>query len=246
MSIAADTPEDAGQVNAAFSHAPYAGVTAQQAGYVACDVCGRAAKVADLKPRRVRCSRCGANLSTSGRRSLEAVWAWLLVGVIFYIPANLYPMLMTQQFGKTSGSTIVGGVFELIDHHSYAVALIVFVASVVIPVAKFAIIARLALAATGHWPMPAHRALHVYEAVEFVGRWSMIDVFVVAILAALVQMGFLASLTPGPAAAFFALSVAATMLSARAFDPRLIWDKIGTSADRQPGAHNKTGHKADR
>lgn len=225
--------------------APYVGITAQAAGYIACDVCGRAAKVAENEAKRVHCQRCGASLPQTGRRSLEAVWAWLIVGVIFYLPANLYPMLMTQQFGRKSGSTIVGGAFELMEHHAYGVAIIVLLASVAIPIAKFLIIARLSLAASGHWRMSPHRALHLYEAVEFVGRWSMIDVFVVAILAALVQMGFLASLTPGPAAAFFALSVAATMLSARAFDPRLIWDKIGISTETQPQTPNKMGPKVN-
>ncbi|MGB0409987.1 MAG: paraquat-inducible protein A [Pikeienuella sp.] len=206
--------------------APYVGATALCVGYLSCTVCGRAAKIADAQAPHAKCSRCGAGLPKTGRRSLEAVWAWLLAGVIFYVPANAYPMLITAQFGRRSESTIVGGAFELIDHHAYFIALIVLFASVVIPIAKFVVIARLALAASGHKVMPPHRALHLYEAVEFIGRWSMIDVFVVAILAALVQMGFLGSLAPGSAAAFFALSVGATMLSARAFDPRLIWDRI--------------------
>lgn len=226
----ADGPKDA--------PAPYVGVTALSAGYISCDVCGRAAKLSDASARRTACSRCGASLPTSGRRGLDAVWAWLMVGVIFYIPANAYPMLVTEQFGKRSESTIVGGAVELVNHHAYFIALIVLVASVVIPIAKFFVIARLAMAGSGHWPMPPHRALHLYEGVEFIGRWSMIDVFVVAILAALVQMGFLGSLTPGPAAAFFALSVGATMLSARAFDPRKIWDRIEITpelrSDRTP------------
>lgn len=251
MSLAADTPltgphgQGEAQEATQTPHAPYTGITALKAGFVSCDVCGRAAKADEAATGRVHCSRCGALVPTTGRRSLQAVWAWLIVGIIFYIPANLYPMLMTQQFGRTSGSTIVGGAFELIAHHSYGVAIIVLVASVAIPIAKFVIIARLALAATGQKQMSPHRALHLYEVVEFVGRWSMIDVFVVAILAALVQMGFLASLTPGPAAAFFALSVAATMLSARAFDPRLIWDKIGTSVAEQSTTHQKTGHRTE-
>lgn len=214
----ADGPKDA--------PAPSVGVSALSAGYIACDVCGRAAKLSHGAAKRAYCTRCGASLPTSGRRSLEAVWAWLVVGIIFYIPANAYPMLITSQFGKRNESTIIGGAIELLNHHAYFIALIVLFASVVIPIAKFLVIARLALAGTGYWPMPPHRALHVYEAVEFIGRWSMIDVFVVAILAALVQMGFLGSLAPGPAAAFFALSVGATMLSARAFDPRMIWDRI--------------------
>ena len=132
-------------------------------------------------------------------------------------------MLVTGQFGRSSESTIIGGALDLISLGSYAIAAIIIFASVVIPLAKFWAIARLAMLTVRPKGDP-HQALRLYEVVEFIGRWSMIDVFVVAILAALVQMGFLASLSPGPAAAFFAISVAATMLSARAFDPRLIWD----------------------
>ena len=134
-------------------------------------------------------------------------------------------MLISTQIGRRSESTIIGGALELIEQGSVAVAVIVLFASVVIPIGKFWIIAWLALM-TRRPAKDPHRALSYYEIVEFIGRWSMIDVFVVAILAALVQIGFVASLAPGPAAAFFATSVAATMLSARAFDPRLIWDGV--------------------
>ena len=100
----------------------------------------------------------------------------------------------------------------------------VFIASIVVPISKFIIITWLALVAGRPATVKdAHRRLVVYEIVEFIGRWSMIDVFVVAILSALVQLGFVASIHPGPAAVSFALSVAFTMLSAQSFDPRLIW-----------------------
>ncbi|MEL6793199.1 MAG: paraquat-inducible protein A [Pseudomonadota bacterium] len=194
--------------------------SARAVGYVGCDACGRAVPMP-----RAQCPRCGARLSPTGRRALDAVWAWLVVGIVFYVPANLYPMLYSTQLGRRSDSTIIGGAFELFELGSYGVAIIVLFASVAIPLAKFAAIIWLALL-TRRAVKDRHRALRLYEVVEFIGRWSMIDVFVVAILAALVQIGFLASLAPGPAAAFFAISVAATMLSARAFDPRLIWDGV--------------------
>lgn len=155
--------------------------------------------------------------------SLQKVWAWLFAGMVVYIPANVYPMLRTTTFGRTQESTIVGGVFDLIDHGSIGVALIVFVASVVIPVSKFIAIAYLALRVQRGQPGTASH-FHLYEFVEFIGRWSMIDVFVVAILSALVQLNFVATIHPGIAAVSFALSVAFTMISANSFDPRLIWD----------------------
>lgn len=203
--------------------APSSTRTALASGYVGCAICGHAAKLGDGGP----CRRCGAAMPTAGRRSLSAVWAWLAAGIILYIPANLYPMLISTRFGFDSPSTIVGGVIELAEYGSYFVAGVVFFASVVIPMAKFIAIGRLAYAVSAGRIDDPHRALKLYDVVEFIGRWSMIDVFVVAILSALVQIGFLAKLSPGPAVAYFALSVAFTMLSARAFDPRLIWDRIG-------------------
>lgn len=196
-------------------------LTAREAGLIACTDCGSV-----WQSGFERCPRCEARLSSRAPRGLETVWAWWVAGVLFYIPANVYPMLITRTLGRAEESTIIGGVFELVRHGSWGVAGIVFLASVVIPVAKFAAIATLALGVRGRSPISGPAMSHVYEVVEFIGRWSMIDIFVVAILSALVQLGFLASLNPGPAAASFALSVAFTMLSARAFDSRLYWDNL--------------------
>lgn len=197
-------------------------MTAHRAGLVGCRSCGR------VWPQdQTRCQRCAAPLVPPDRRRLQAVWAWLFAGLIMYVPANLFPMMRTQTFAGLSGNseaTIIEGVIELIGHGSYDIAAIVFVASVIVPVGKFISIAWLAIVAGRPASLEqAHLRLKVYEVVEFIGRWSMIDVFVVAILSALVQLGFVASIHPGPAAVCFALSVAFTMLSAQSFDPRLIW-----------------------
>lgn len=133
-------------------------------------------------------------------------------------------MLATSTLGRRTENTIVGGVIELFDHGSWGVALIVFLASVVIPIGKFIAIAYLALSVRSAVPIRGHGRQRLYEVVEFIGRWSMIDVFVVAILAALVQLQFVATINPGIAAVSFALSVAFTMLSAQSFDPKSIWD----------------------
>lgn len=201
-------------------HAPV--LTAHRAGLVGCRGCGR------VWPEHAEvCGRCGARLAPPDRRSLQAVWAWWLAGLIFYIPANLWPMLRTQSFLGLAGNTeatILGGVVDLMHYGNYGIAAIVFVASIVVPIGKFVVIAWLARVAGKPASVEAaHTRLRALEAVEFIGRWSMIDVFVVAILSALVQLGFVASIHPGPAAVSFALSVAFTMLSALSFDPRLIW-----------------------
>lgn len=148
----------------------------------------------------------------------------MVAGLIAYVPANLYPMLITRNFGTEYENTIVGGVIELFNHGSYGVALIVFFASIVIPIGKFIAISYLALSVQSAVVIRGHGRQQLYEVVEFIGRWSMIDVFVVAILAALVQFDFAATINPGIAAICFALSVAFTMLSAQSFDPKMIWD----------------------
>ena len=147
-----------------------------------------------------------------------------MAGMIAYIPANVYPMLLTSTLVERSESTIIGGVIELIEHGSIGIAIIVFVASVMIPVGKFIAIMYLAITVQRHSTGNQHERHKAYEVVEFIGRWSMIDVFVVAILSALVQLDTIATINPGIAAVSFALSVIFTMLSAQAFDSRLIWD----------------------
>ncbi|MDS9466897.1 paraquat-inducible protein A [Paracoccus sp. MBLB3053] len=197
-------------------------MTAHRARLVGCRSCGRVWPEVETV-----CARCGADLVPPDRRSLNAVWAWLAAGLIFYIPANLFPMLKTTTFGGLAGndeSTIFGGVLELIHYGSWFVAGVIFIASIMVPIGKFVAIGWLAVVAGRPATVEAaHSRLRLYEVVEFIGRWSMIDVFVVAILSALVQLGFVASIHPGPAAVCFALSVAFTMLSAQSFDPRLIW-----------------------
>jgi len=196
-------------------------LTARAAGLIGCRTCGLASPAGTPA-----CPRCGTALHSREPASLQRVWAWLAVGLICYIPANLQPMMITTFLGKASASTILGGVVELVHHGAYGIAFVVFFASVLIPVSKFLTIAFLALSIQLRLPVPVHTRIHLFEAVEFIGRWSMVDVFVVAILTALIQMGFFAAIEPGPAAVFFALSVAFTMISAQAMDPRLIWDSI--------------------
>ncbi|WP_094022644.1 paraquat-inducible protein A [Maliponia aquimaris] len=199
-------------------------ISAREAGLLACGRCGRAHEMGTRT-----CTRCGARLDPDGRGSLQAVWAWLAAGIVVYIPANLYPMLRTATLLEQSESTIVGGAIDLFHHGAYGVAIIVFVASILIPVGKFIAIAYLALSLQRPSRISLHQRHLLYEVVEFIGRWSMIDVFVVAILSALVQLGSVAIIHPGIAAVSFALSVAFTMLSAQSFDAKLIWD-----ADKDP------------
>ncbi|MEL6959922.1 MAG: paraquat-inducible protein A [Pseudomonadota bacterium] len=201
--------------------------TAREAGFVTCRICSRVWDSAETE-----CGRCGAALQSRDTRSLDRVWAWWCAGLICYIPANLYPMLVTETLTSRTSDTIVAGAIEIAKYGDLGIALIVLTASVVIPVAKFIAIAYLALSVGRGSVKTVTGRMRLYEVIEFIGRWSMIDVFVVAILSALVQLSVVASIEPGPAVLTFALSVIFTMLSAKSFDTRLIWD---TPKIRQAG-----------
>lgn len=197
-------------------------LTARDAGLVACTGCTRVWPMGTPT-----CARCGARLVSRDPRSLSRVWAWWLAGIMAYIPANIWPMLQTRTLAYNQSDTILGGAMELVRHGAWGVGIIIIVASVLIPIGKFIAIAALARAVRRGARTSAETRQRIYEIVEYIGRWSMIDVFVVAILTALVQLSVVASIQPGPAALAFALSVIFTMFSAQAFDPRLIWDDPG-------------------
>lgn len=194
-------------------------VSARSIGVVACRRCTKAQPIGTE-----RCPRCGHKLQSRDPLSLQRVWAFWIVGFLCYIPANTYPMLRTQTLFKVEESTIIGGAVDLAHYGSYGIAAIILFASVVIPLAKFWAVAFLAISVKQARSLSNHKRQLLYEIVEYIGRWSMIDIFVVAILSALVQLKTLASINPGPASIFFALSVIFTMLSAQSFDSRMIWD----------------------
>ena len=194
-------------------------LSARQRGIVACTRCTKAWPLG-----RATCGRCGHPLVSRDRLSLQRVWAFWLMGFICYIPANIFPMLKTRTLFQVDESTIIGGAVELANHGNLGIAMIILAASVVIPLGKFWAIAYLAISVQQKSRLSPRKRLLMYEIVEYIGRWSMIDIFVVAILSSLVQLKTLASINPGAAAMFFALSVIFTMLSAQAFDSRMIWD----------------------
>lgn len=194
-------------------------LSAREMGIVACRRCTKA----QLMGTDV-CPRCGHPLKSRDPLSLQRVWALWVMGLLCYIPANVFPMLRTKTLFLIDESTIIGGAVELAHHGNLGIAAIILFASVVIPLGKFWAIAFLAVSVKKRYKVTNHRRQLLYELVEYIGRWSMIDIFVVAILSALVQLKTLASINPGIASIFFALSVIFTMLSAQAFDSRMIWD----------------------
>lgn len=186
-------------------------------GLKACHVCGQ------LCNTEV-CSRCETKTFSRNPNSIQKATAWLITSVACYIPANVYPIMYTTSLGDETPSTLIGGVMILWASGSYPIAMIIFLASVVVPLAKALVLSFLCFMVT----RPANRQTksytRVYQLTEFIGKWSMIDVFVVAILVALVQLGNLMSVTPGIGTVFFTTMVICQMLAAHAFDPRLLWD----------------------
>jgi paraquat-inducible protein A len=156
--------------------------------------------------------------------SLERTWALLIAAAICYLPANLLPIMTVISFGEGEADTIVSGLKALIEVEMYPIALLVFFASICVPVLKIAVLGFLLVSVQIRSGWRTRERAVLYRVIELIGRWSMIDIFMISILAALVKLEALATIEPGPAAVFFAAVVILTMFAAMTFDPRLIWD----------------------
>ena len=171
------------------------------------------------------CTRCGASLHKRKQHSIAYTWALLIASAFMLLPANMLPIMTLTSLGQGGPSTILGGVLQLMDHGMMGIALVVLTASIIIPVMKIIGLIILLLAVQLGWTTNMRQKMWMYRFVEWIGRWSMLDIFVVAILAAIVQLGSLASVTGNSGATAFGVSVIFTMLAAHSFDTRLIWDK---------------------
>ena len=199
--------------------------TAAAAGLASCHTCYKLAPASEHK-----CPRCGSGLHLRIEGSLQRTLALVATAVILYIPANVLPIMTTTQLGTADPSTILGGVVFLLHHGSYSIAAVIFIASVMVPTGKlFAIVWLCWSVSRGQHASYQQRA-RLYRVTEFVGKWSMTDVFVVAILVALIQLGGLLNIHAGAAAIAFGGVVIVTILAAESFDPRLIWDHMEDGA----------------
>jgi paraquat-inducible protein A len=193
---------------------------------IGCDTCGLVSRSGP----GMRCSRCGFRLHDRKPYSIARTWAFSAAAVVLYIPANVYPVLTVVQLGAGQPSTILGGARELLDLGMWPLAALVFFASVAVPVLKLIGLGVLLISTHLGSGQLLHDRTVLYRIVDAIGRWSMIDIFMESILVALVQFGQIASVYPGPGAIAFAAVVILTMLSARSFDPRLMWDRALTRA----------------
>lgn len=203
-------------------------LTAKEADLVACPTCGR------LSPLdAVACDRCATTLHSRKWESRERTWALLLTAILLYLPANLLPVMKVVSLGRTQADTILGGILYFVRSGSWVLALIIFIASVLVPILKISVLTYLLISehrGSAWWPR--HRA-RLYRMSELVGRWSMVDIFVITLMVSMVELGNVATITPGPGSVAFALMVIATMLAVRCFDPRLVWDALSAGPRRQ-------------
>ena len=179
------------------------------------------------------CTRCGALIHARRPNSLTRTWALLITAAILYIPANLLPIMTINSLGQGDPSTIMAGVIQLVQHGMFPIAAVVFIASILVPTFKLVGIGLLLFSVQRHQPLSAQQRIVMYRFIEFIGRWSMLDIFVIAILVALVNFGRLASIEANLGAAAFASVVILTMLAAVTFDPRLIWDNTESDDDHE-------------
>ncbi|NQY33156.1 MAG: paraquat-inducible protein A [Coraliomargarita sp.] len=177
------------------------------------------------------CPRCGSPIHVRKKNSMNRTLALLCTAYICYIPANVFPIMFTDQFGNTIESTIIGGVLLLIQMHSYPIAAIIFIASVMVPLGKIFMMFYLCWVAHRGCDASARQLTRAYGITELIGKWSMIDVFVVFILVALVNLGQILAIRPGIASLAFAGLVVVTMIAAESFDPRIFWDQQEESND---------------
>ena len=204
-------------------------LSAAEAGLISCKTCHLLSRPAD-RANPGYCPRCGAALAWRRHNSIQYTWALVIAAAICYIPANALPVLTTTALGSTESDTIIGGVIYLYASGSWPLALIVLIASVMIPLGKLVALAYLLIQVQRGAVSNRRDSTRMYRMIEFIGRWSMLDVFVDAFVVALVQLQPLMSVEPGAGVVFFMAVVVITMLAAQTFDPRLLWD---TPSERQ-------------
>lgn len=190
-----------------------------------CNTCHKLQALPEIgSNREAHCARCGDPLHFRKPNSITNAWALLFTGVACLIPAQIWPIMKIGVLGNTSSDSIMSGVITLMQLGSYLVAAVVFIASIFVPVTKVLALTIILLSVQFRWNINSRQRVIMYRLLEWIGRWSMLDIFVVAIMAALVKITGLAEISAGAGATAFALAVVFTMFAAMSFDTRLIWD----------------------
>ena len=200
-------------------------VTGKSRGFMTCHACGLMSRAAPHS-HDLACTRCGSRLHFRKPNSIARSWALLLTAMICYIPANLLPMMNTSSLFGSECDTIMSGGVYFVPAGEWYLGLIIFIASIMVPMLKMIALMLLLVTTQRRSRWQTYQRTKLYRLVEFVGRWSMLDIYVVAVMCALVQLKALATIQPGPGAIAFGAVVVLTMFAAMAFDPRLMWDSL--------------------
>jgi paraquat-inducible protein A len=201
-------------------------VSAKVSGLAGCHICGQVMRLND--EHHALCPRCGSGVHYRKNNAISRAWALLISAFIMYIPANTEPIMRSISLGDESSDTIISGVIYFLTHGDWPIALVIFLASVMLPMLKMIAIAYLLIMVQRGKVTRQREKTRLYLLAEVLGRWSMVDIFVVALMITLVQLGQLTTFEPGPAAIAFSLVVILTMFSEMVFDPKLIWDEVET------------------
>jgi paraquat-inducible protein A len=201
--------------------------TAINASLISCHLCQQLNHTVKLdKKSQALCSQCGSEMHSRKPNSISRTWALVITAFIFYIPANMLPVMTVISFGEGEPDTIMSGVVALIEGEMWALAFLVLFASFIVPLTKLIGLSYLLISIqVGSRWRPRERT-QLYRVIEVVGRWSMLDIFMISILISLVKLGSIATIEPGVGGTFFAAVVVITMFAAMSFDPRLIWDSM--------------------
>lgn len=199
--------------------------SAMKHGLARCTQCGLLSKMPSLGKKEIaHCPRCDSELHLRRPRSVQTTWAHVIAASLLLVPANLLPILTVIHFGKGEPDTIMSGIVDLWNTGLWAIAAIVFIASIVVPIIKLVAIITLLLVVQWRLPLSRTQCIALYRFVHFIGRWSMLDLFMISILVTLVHLGNIANVESGPGATAFGAVVVLTLFAANSFDPRLIWD----------------------
>jgi paraquat-inducible protein A len=195
-----------------------------------CHYCGKVSALPeDMTGREASCVRCHSHLAFRKTNSISNTWALLITAAILFVAANVYPIMTVVMFGRGNPDTIISGVIHLIHAGQIPIALLVFVASILVPLFKLIGIGALLIAIQQKWKINHYQASVIFRFIRHIGPWSMLDLFMISILVTLVNMGVVATIVTGPGATAFAAVVVVTMLASHSFDQRFIWDLVDSN-----------------
>jgi paraquat-inducible protein A len=229
---AADAVMDREAVWQGIGGTHFAAVSDTSVPLIGCDVCGLVLRAASTE----HCPRCAHSLEHRKSNSIARVWACVIAAAILYVPANILPVMTIVRGGRGGSHTIMGGVIELAENHLWGLAILVFLASVAVPLLKLAILTSILVLTGRGSPAYLRWRTRMFKVVRAIGRWSMIDVFMVTIFVGLLHMGPLSNVSPDAGSMAFASVVVLTMLATEALDPRLMWDAASESLLKEPAA----------